>query len=247
MIQRDRSVLLLMVGALAAWLGGTDVALNYVRPGTRPLLLTGGLVLCCLAVLPPKGLLAAIRRGASRDAPAPNDPGHTHVDLSIGWLLLVPTVLLIVVPPSPLGPNAVRSRLVRTASGPVSDPPIGHPVGGAVPMAMVEFYSRAAVGDAQLLYDVPVRVVGFVSSVEGGGYRLARFAIFCCAADAEAVEITVQGDAVPRHANEWLQVEGVFSAPAPGASRTPPTLRARKVSAVGQPRAPYEYTNLWSN
>jgi len=247
--ERDRSALLLIVGALAAWLGASDVSLNYVRPGARPLVLASGLLLGVLGLLPPKGLLAGRGRGAaSDDAIADPHERHPHSGLGVGWLLLVPAVLLTVVPPSPLGANAVRARLARPTSGPVADPPVGRPVGGAVPMPMVEFWSRAAVGDAHLLHDVPVRVVGFVSQPEdGAGYRLSRFVIFCCAADAEAVEIAVRADPTGRRNNQWLQIEGVLSPPAAGEPRTPPTIVATTVTEVSRPRAPYEYTAIWGN
>jgi uncharacterized repeat protein (TIGR03943 family) len=246
---RDRSALLVIVGTLAGWLGASDVSLNYVRPAARPLVVIGGVVLCGLGLLPPMGLLARRRpRTATADAATAHHSAHTHSGLGVGWLLIVPAVLLTVVPPSPLGANAVRSRLVRSTGDRATDLPVGRPVGGAVPMPMVEFWSRAAVGDAQLLYDVPVRFVGFVSDEsDGGGYRLSKFVIFCCAADAEAVEIAVRGDSTARRKNQWLRVEGVLSPPAPGASRTPPTLVASSVVEVGRPRPPYEYTTIWTN
>lgn len=249
---RDRSALLLIVGTLAVWLGASDVSLNYVRPGARPLVLLGGIVLCGLGLLPPLGLLGARRSsdpaGADTADSGPLGHEHSRAGLGVGWLLIVPAVLLTVVPPSPLGANAVRSRLVRSTDDRVSDPPVGRPVRGAVPMQMAEFWSRAAIGDAQLLHNVPVRLVGFVSDEgDASSYRLSRFAIFCCAADAEAVEIAVRGDASPRQTNQWLQVEGVLAPAAAGEPDTLPTLVATKVVEVSRPRKPYEYTNVWTN
>jgi uncharacterized membrane protein YcgQ (UPF0703/DUF1980 family) len=43
-----------------------------------------------------------------------------------------------------------------------------------------------------------VRLIGFVAPADGGdGYRLTRFVIFCCAADAEALQTVVRGDPTP--------------------------------------------------
>ena len=46
---------------------------------------------------------------------------------------------------------------------------------------------------------VRVRLVGFVAPAEGsdGSYRLTRFTVFCCAADAEAFQAVVRGDHTP--------------------------------------------------
>ena len=42
---------------------------------------------------------------------------------------------------------------------------------------------------------------------DGAGYRLTRFVIFCCAADAEALQAVVRGDPTPRARDQWLEVE----------------------------------------
>lgn len=230
---RDRSVLLLLTGAFAVWLALSGALLNFVRPSMRPYVLAAGVVTVLLALLPPGGLLSRSR--------ARHDHGHAHGDSGIAWLLVVPLVVVLVVPPAPLGANAINARRASSRSGPGTFPELARPERGAVPMSMAEFTTRALRDSAGSLDGVTVRLVGFVSGpAEGGGYTLARFTIFCCAADAEAVEVAVTGDATARRTNSWVEVEGVWT---PGEA---PALRASSVRDVGRPEKPYDYTNVWS-
>lgn len=229
--ERDRSVLLLLTGAFAVWLALSGVMLNFVRPSMRPFVLAAGVVTALLAVLPPGGLL-------SRTRAAEHD--HAHGDVKVSWLLVVPLLVVIVVPPAPLGANAIRSRLATSPSGPRAFPALRAPERGAVPMSMAEFSTRALRDSDRSLAGVRVRLAGFVSGADAGSYRLARFVIFCCAADAEAVEVVVTGDPVERAANEWYEVEGVWE---PGQVAA---LRADSTRRIDQPKKPYEFTTVWS-
>jgi putative membrane protein len=236
-VNRERNVLLLVVGTFALWLGTSDVALNYVRPQVRTLVLVAGAVVAVLALLPPHGLL-------SRRPPAA-DPHH-HGRLGVGWLLAVPPLVLALVAPAPLGANAVRSRLVRPRSAVDVYPALGRPVDGAVRMSMAEFYARAVRDRQQSLAGVTVRLVGFVGGTSDGGIDLDRFVIYCCAADAEAVEIRVTGLAGTYRANTWLAVEGTW-APVPYGSEATPVLRATAARQTKRPSPPYEYTVVWTS
>jgi uncharacterized membrane protein YcgQ (UPF0703/DUF1980 family) len=66
-------------------------------------------------------------------------------------------------------------------------------------MPVAEFVTRAVRDPGRSLDGVRVRLTGFVAPAEDAdGYRLTRFVIFCCAADAEALQAVVHGDPVPR-------------------------------------------------
>jgi uncharacterized repeat protein (TIGR03943 family) len=227
--RRDRSLLLLLTGGFAVWLVLSGTVLNFVRPAMEPYVLAAGIVALLLGVAP---------EGAG-------SPDHAH-GVGVGWLLVLPVLIGLLVPPSPLGANAVRSRVVTRGAGGTAFPPVAAPERGAVPMSVAEFTTRALRDPRGSLRDVPVRLVGFVSGADGGGYRLARFVIFCCAADAEAIEVAVTGDAVPRARDRWLEVTGVW-VPAPATRAfAVPRLRASSVREVKRPGQPYEYTNMWS-
>jgi uncharacterized repeat protein (TIGR03943 family) len=243
--EQTRSVLLLALGATAVWLWHSGEALNYVRPSLAPLVLAAGAVLLALGLLPPLGLL-----GARAAGPAGGAGGHRH-RARVGWLLLVPVLVVLVIQPAALGSYAVSSRSVVPGGGGGDYPPLAAPVRGAVPMPMAEFVTRAVRDPNQSLTGVRVRLVGFVAPAEAndGGYRLTRFVIFCCAADAEALQTIVRGDQLPRTRDQWLQIEGTWQPhpPAPeDPSPPPPVLNADTVQPITPPRPPYEYTTQYS-
>ena len=240
--EQTRSVLLLALGATAVWLWRSGEALNYVRPGLAPLVLAAGVVLLALGLLPPLGLLGARAAGPAG--------GHRH-RAPVGWLLLVPVLVVLVVQPAALGSYAASSRSVVPGGGDGDFPPLAAPVRGAVPMPMAEFVTRAVRDPGQSLAGVRVRLTGFVAPAEAGdhGWRLTRFVIFCCAADAEALQAVVHGDAAPRARDQWLEVEGTWQ-PRPAAvddpNPQPPVLDADAVRPIAPPRPPYEYSMQFS-
>jgi uncharacterized repeat protein (TIGR03943 family) len=242
--EQSRSLLLVVLGATAVWLWWSGEALNYVRPGLAPWLAAGGLVVVLLGLLPPFGLLGG------QAAQADGDDGHRHA-ARVGWLLLVPVLVVIVVQPAALGSYAVSSRSAVPGGGDGGFQPLAAPVRGAVPMSMAEFVTRAVRDPDQSLAGVRVRLVGFVAPGDGpGSYRLTRFVIFCCAADAEALQAVVRGDPTPRARDQWLEVEGIWLPRPPAAeddpSPPPPALHADLVRPVAPAHPPYEYSVQFS-
>jgi uncharacterized repeat protein (TIGR03943 family) len=244
--EQTGSLLLVVLGATAVWLWWSGDALNYVRPGLVTWLGVGGVVVGLLGLLPPLGLLAK--------HPPNADPGGHHQHRGrVGWLLLVPVLVVLLVQPAALGSYAVASRTVVPGGGDGEYPPLNAPVRGAVPMSMAEFVTRAVRDPDQSLTGVRVRLTGFVAPSErgdgDGGYRLTRFVIFCCAADAEALQAVVRGDRTPRARDQWLEVEGTW-VPRPAALDDPipppPVLTADLVRPVAPPRPPYEYSAMFT-
>jgi uncharacterized repeat protein (TIGR03943 family) len=253
--EQTRSLLLVVLGAMAVWLWRSGQALNYVRPGLVPLVGAAGLVLLALGLLPPLGPLRVSRAGHPPDGSG-DQGGHQHLHHHggrIGWLLLVPVLVVILVQPAALGSYAVSSRSVVPGSGASDYPPLDAPVRGAVPMPMAEFVTRAVRDPGQSLTGVRVRLTGFVAPAEDGDkdgrYRLTRFVIFCCAADAEALQAVIRGDATPRARDQWLEVEGTWQ-PRPAApddpNPQPPVLNADVVRPIAPQRPPYEYSMQFS-
>ncbi len=237
--ERTRSLLLVLLGVTAAWLCLTDAALNYVRPSLVPYVLAGAVVLMLLGLLPPLGLLH--RRSSGRG----DGDGHGHGSTRVGRLLLVPVLVVVLVQPAALGSYAASSRAAVPGGSDGIFPPLAPPVRGAVPMIITEFVMRALHDPSRSLEGVPVRLVGFVAPGEGEeAYRLTRFVIFCCAADAEALQVVVRGDGTRWRRDQWLEVEGRWlPRPVAGAEDTnppPPVLIADVVHPIAQPRRPYE-------
>jgi uncharacterized repeat protein (TIGR03943 family) len=242
---QTRSLLLVVLGATAVWLWWSGQALNYVRPGLAPYLLAGGVVVLLLGLLPPLGLLG-------KETAADHSGGHHQHRGRVGWLLLVPVLVVMLVQPAALGSYAVASRSAVPGGGDSGFQPLAAPVRGAVPMSMAEFVTRAVRDPGQSLAGVRVRLVGFVAPSEGheGGYRLTRFVIFCCAADAEALQAVIRGDPTPRARDQWLEVEGTWQPRPPAAeddpSPPPPALQVATVRPVAPARPPYEYSVQFS-
>jgi uncharacterized repeat protein (TIGR03943 family) len=238
--ERTRSLLLVVLGATAAWLSWSGAALDYVRPALGPYLLASGLGLLLLGLLPPFGLLGR------RAEPRPDGHGRGHDGIRVGWLLLVPVLVVVLVQPAALGSYAVSGRSAVPAGADGVYPPLAPPVRGAVPMTMAEFVTRALRDRSRSLEGVRVRLVGFVAPDGAGSYRLTRFVIFCCAADAEALQVAVRGDQAERRRDQWLEVEGRWLprpvAAAEDPSPPPPVLAVDAVRPVAQPRPPYEYS-----
>jgi uncharacterized repeat protein (TIGR03943 family) len=246
--EQTRSLLLVVLGATAVWLWWSGNALNYVRPGLAPYLLAGGVIVLLLGLLPPLGLLA----DQGTETQAGGHGGHHQHRGRVGWLLLVPVLVVILVQPTALGSYAVASRSAVPGGGHEGGfQPLAAPVRGAVPMSMAEFVTRAVRDPDQSLTGVRVRLAGFVAPSQGqeGGYRLTRFVIFCCAADAEALQTVIAGDATPRARDQWLEVEGTWQPRPPAVddpSPPPPALHADLVRPVAPVRPPYEYTLQFS-
>jgi uncharacterized repeat protein (TIGR03943 family) len=218
----------LLVGALLVRLAVTGVYARYVRAGMGTWLLVAGILLALLGLL---GVVRALRGTSAVDA-------HEHHGRErAGWLLLVPVVALLLVAPPALGSFGVdRSTVVAVSSGGRTFTPLRP--GATVPMTLLEYDERAADHDGSSFGTVPVALTGFVArTADGGGFRLARYQIQCCAADAVAAVVQVVGVSGDLPARDrWVTVTGTYHG-SPGGI---PELLASSVSPVPPPTDPYE-------
>jgi uncharacterized repeat protein (TIGR03943 family) len=245
--RRSQAAVLLLVAAMALYLGGSDAALAYVKAGLQPLLVASGAILVGLAVV------TAVRHGRDQD-------GHQRHGPGVAWLLALPPLALVLIAPPALGAFAASRQAVRppptiqispagqAAAGadqalfPLLVPPGD---GAAVPLTLAEYLARDYEAP-HTLGGVRIRLVGFVTPKRPGrdGYLLTRFAINCCAADATALKVTIHGDPVPRAADTWLEVEGRWQQrtsddPNQPSSETP-LLLAESIRVIEPPSPPYE-------
>jgi uncharacterized repeat protein (TIGR03943 family) len=156
----------------------------------------------------------------------------------VGWLLLAPVLALLLVTPPALGSFGVdRSASVNVTSGGRTFDPL--PAGGtAVPMTLLEFDERVADHDGASFGATPVRLTGFVARAsDGNGFRIARYQIACCAADAVASVLRVTGTIGSRPArDQWVSVTGTFQHSADDI----PELHAISLIETPAPADPYE-------
>lgn len=224
-----RATTVLLVGALMVRLSVSGAYVKYVRAGMGWILLTTGVLLVVLGLV---GVVRALGRGSGRLS----SHDHAHGEWS-GWLLLVPVLALLLVTPPALGSFGVsRSAAVNVSSGGRTFDPL--PAGPAVPMSLREFDERAADNNGAGFGSTPVRLTGFVAATsDGQGFRIARYQIACCAADAVAAVARVTGTSGnPPARDQWVTVTGTFHGLADGV----PELRATSLVEVPSPVDPYE-------
>jgi uncharacterized repeat protein (TIGR03943 family) len=237
MSEDARATTVLLVGALLVRLSLSHAYARYVRVGMGWWLLIAGILLVLL------GLAGVIRAFASRAStpdprtPAPDPHGdHRHGE-RVGWLLLAPVLALLLVTPPALGSYGVdRNATVKVTSGGKTFASL--PAGRTVPMSLLEFDERVADHNGASLGRTPVRLTGFVSRTnDGGGFRLARYQIACCAADAIAAVVRVTGaTGDPPARDRWVTVTGTFHRSADGI----PELQASSLTEIAAPADPYE-------
>jgi uncharacterized repeat protein (TIGR03943 family) len=259
MDDRTQAALLLAVGGIALRLGLTDAALAYIKASLQPWLAFSGAVLVLLGAA---ALWHTFRHGEDGDAEPdhtalrgyetvdrPAGAAHEHAHgPGVAWLLVLPLLALLLIAPPPLGAFAAG----RQSSAPLQTtqtayPPLADPAGGAVDLTVTEYVFRALYDEDRSLEGGPVRLSGFVTSTEPGAepdYRLTRFTLNCCAADATAISVEVVGDQ-PRAEDTWLEIVGQWE-PRPGVepgepTAEPPLLRADQVREIDTPSQPYEY------
>jgi uncharacterized repeat protein (TIGR03943 family) len=220
-----------LVGAVLLRLTLTGAYTRYVQGRMGPWLVVAGVVVIAL------GLATLVRSRRSDDGQHADEHADEHGE-RIGWLLLAPIAALLLVAPPALGSYGVdRGATVDVRSGAPEFQRLDAR-GGPASMTLLEFNQRAFDHDGSSFGDAPVQLTGFVAEGGGaGGFRLARYEIACCAADAAPVVVRVVGtDGDPPARDRWVTVTGTFR---PGGGDTP-QLAATSVVEIPEPSDPYE-------
>ncbi len=254
MDERTQGAMLLAVGGVALRLGLTDAALAYVKIGLQPFLVISGVILVVL------GAVAVLRAFRSPQAAALAEPEpadlHGHVDEgghahdhshgpAVAWMLLLPLLALLLIAPPPLGAfAATRGSDAVPVDTRTSYPPLAEPVDGASELKLSEFVFRALYDEERSLEGAPLRLSGFVSATEDGGFTLSRFTLNCCAADARPINVRVDAGGAAPAVDSWVEVEGTWVAAdalEAGETLEVPVLVAEAVAPIEEPVQPYEY------
>jgi uncharacterized repeat protein (TIGR03943 family) len=230
----------ILAGTVLLRLTLTGTYTRYVRPGMGPWLAVTGLLVIALGVVT---LLRALRTSRTVGEGGHGEGhGGGHRDGhggGIGWLLLAPIAALLLVAPPTLGSYGVgRGAAVDVRSGVRGFDPVDSRR-GPVPMSLLEFSQRAFDRGGESLEGAAVELTGFVAAddAHGEGFRLARYQIACCAADAAPVIVRVVGihGAEPSR-DQWVTVTGSLAA----GDTDVPALVATSVAEIAAPDDPYE-------
>jgi len=242
-----------LVGLVTIRLAVSPQMQFYVKTGMRPLLIAAGVLLVVLGVS--STWARARQRRAADPAPDASHQGHGHgggAGAKIGWAVLAPMAALMLIAPAPLGAFAAdraASKVPTLPQAGSTDPlflPLPEPKDGAVDMTMNGFIVRALYDEEGSLEGVPVRLAGFVTQHDGGGFFLTRFALSCCAADGRPLKVAIRTDGPAPPTETWLEVVGrwvpnrVYD---PTSDEPVPevALELDRAREIPEPEQPYEY------
>jgi uncharacterized repeat protein (TIGR03943 family) len=223
---RLQGTLVLATGGVATYLAVSGRFLDYLKPGMHLPLLGAGSTMLVLGAL----TLVRARNHTPGQLPAdpapaiPGDHDHAHTDHgdhhgpSVAWLLLLPLLALVLVRPPALGADAARRDSSERLPAPTDRgfDPLPPARDGAVDLTLTEFMTRSYYDERESLAGAAVRLTGFVVGDADltDGYRLTRFRMSCCAADAFPIRITVRGlDGPPPSDDTWVEVVGQWVPP----------------------------------
>jgi uncharacterized repeat protein (TIGR03943 family) len=224
-----------LVGTVLLRLTVTGDYQRYVRVELGPWLALAGAVVVVLGATTVVRALRSSQSAAAQD----HDGQDDHRDVWVGWLLLAPIAALLLVAPPALGSYGVdRGAAVDVRPGASSLEPL-QSGGEPVPMTLLEFNQRAFDHDGDSFNGATVQLTGFVADEPGGDarFRLARYQIACCAADAAPVVARIvgaHGTSPPR--DRWVTVTGTFHS---GGAEVP-ELSAISIVEIPEPDDPYE-------
>lgn len=234
MNKRIQSVLMLLLGGSVLRIAITGSYQRYVKHGLRPLLLLAGAFLVVVAVLT---LWYEIRgRGEAHD-----EHGHSH-EPGVGWLLLLPALVLLTFSPPALSAFAAGKSGTIVVSSESDYPPL--PSGDPVPVTLLDYSARSIYDSGRSLTGRTVRMFGFVTPGPGGQPMLARIVLTCCAADGRPVKVGLTGKApTGLAAGTWIQIDGTYSsqtASDPINKAEIPYLAVTAWQEIATPQDPYD-------
>lgn len=174
------------------------------------------------------------------------DGHHDHHRERVGWLLLAPIAVLLLVAPAPLGAFAAQRDTANRTSDTVPQaafPPLPEPTDGAVDLTFQQTLVRTLYDEPSNIEGVPLRLTGFVVPDDANGrFRFTRFVVGCCAADGTPIQLLVETDQPVPPADTWIEavVSWTGELVEDGPTRLP-VMRLESVREVEQPTQPYEY------
>jgi uncharacterized repeat protein (TIGR03943 family) len=248
MTARTRAAICLIMSVLLFRLAITGQHRKFVRPGLGPFLLLSAVVLALATFVSYRANRAAHHDTDTHDHDThdhdthdhdnhdhDNHDVHEHSTPRVGSALFAVAAVLFVVAPGSLSSFGLRNgnaAAARTAAS--SYAPLER--NAETPMAIKDFVGRAFEADAVTLQGATVRMTGFIDDSTSTELRLARYQIACCAADAQAAIVRLEGTERPPGKAVWVTITGTFA----GIRDTVPTVEVASIAVVEEPTEPYE-------
>jgi uncharacterized repeat protein (TIGR03943 family) len=236
MSRETENALLLLIGLSIGIITVTGAYTRYVRPSQLPWLAAAAIFLIVLAA-------TSIIRDYRRDGRDRHVDGHLHRS-TVGWLVVLPIVVLTFITPPPIGPRSVNATSVTAVSTDVLRrpfPPLPDEVAPTV--SLPDLLERFNNDTANTLDGRTISVTGFTLK-ESDHVDLGIMHIICCAADARLVRVRlggpISGQAADHPDQTWMRVEGTVHKGPPGvAGRPAPVLELSNVTPIDAPANPY--------
>lgn len=162
---------------------------------------------------------------------------------AVGWMLILPLLVLIAVEPTGLGAAAADrvDAFTPTETDDEFEPIIGAE-NGPVEMRVFEFLDRAIWDDDKSLDGVVIRLEGLVVNDDevDDGFKLTRFSVSCCAADGLPMQVTLHDVGRAYADDAWVVADVVWREPdVPYLDQDGPLrVEATAISVLELPEAP---------
>lgn len=134
---------------------------------------------------------------------------------SVGWLLVLPVLVLVSVAPTALGASAA-DRV--DAYVPTEDASRYEPLADTsepLEMRVFEFLERAVWDPDRSVEDRVIRLEGLVVNDPGvpDGFKLTRFMVSCCAADGIPLQVTLHDTGAALENDTWVVADVIWRPP----------------------------------
>ena len=243
-----RTTALALWGGTLIWFYWADKLILYTKPVYHPLALGAGVVLIILAL---RELLGMLTQHRSVDCCRGGHEQHHHAAGRLAALVvMVPLVINALVPSTGLASYAVGKRATVDFSALTTQMTADYEAELARAEQLDQEYPELSIAQILTLAGQdPAHAegrklsgIGFVYHEEGlpqDIFILARFRMWCCAADAQPVYLPVRWrGAADLEGDQWVKVRGVLTY-AEFRGQRAPLLEADHVDLVKRPRNQY--------
>lgn len=152
---------------------------------------------------------------AAREEDKDPESSRRSAGPGVGWLLLLPLVVLISVAPTGLGAAAADRVDAYTPTETTEQFDPLDTSNGPPEMRVFDFLERAAWDEERSLEDEVVRLEGLVVNDPDipDGFKLTRFMVSCCAADGIPLQVTLHDTGASLEDETWVIADVIWRPP----------------------------------